>query len=173
MYLTGERIKLRAPEPTDLDLMYGVENDTSLWSVGMGVTPYSRHLLQLFIEESAHDLFIDRQLRMMIVDKETEEVLGMVDLSDFDPMHRRAAVGVLVLPAYRNKGIATEAVSLLTTYSFQLLQLHQLYAYIPVTNGASKAVFEKSGFIQSSCLIDWLSTAEGFIDVFFLQIINR
>ena len=33
-WLKDDMIRLRAPEPEDLELMYAMENDTSLWSVG-------------------------------------------------------------------------------------------------------------------------------------------
>ena len=33
------RIRLRALEPEDLDVLYGIENDHSLWSVGATNVP--------------------------------------------------------------------------------------------------------------------------------------
>ena len=33
-------VRLRAIEPEDLDLLYTIENDTSLWNVGVTSVPY-------------------------------------------------------------------------------------------------------------------------------------
>ena len=45
--LTDGKYRLRAPEPEDLDVLFGMENDTSLWMVSGNAVPYSRPALQL------------------------------------------------------------------------------------------------------------------------------
>ena len=37
-----DEIILRALEPEDLDVLYSIENDIELWSVGYTTVPYSR-----------------------------------------------------------------------------------------------------------------------------------
>ena len=41
-FLANERIYLRAVEPEDLDLMYEMENDPSMWDISSFTVPYSR-----------------------------------------------------------------------------------------------------------------------------------
>ena len=41
-FLDDGVVSLRALDPTDLDLLYIWENDTSLWDVGNSITPFSR-----------------------------------------------------------------------------------------------------------------------------------
>ncbi|KAA6308402.1 Spermidine N(1)-acetyltransferase, partial [termite gut metagenome] len=55
--LSDSRIRLRAPEPEDLTLMYETENDTSLWEFGCLTSPYSRFALKQYIESTQNDLF--------------------------------------------------------------------------------------------------------------------
>ena len=45
--MNGElpRVRLRAMEPEDLDILYRIENDMSLWDVGNTNVPYSRYAL--------------------------------------------------------------------------------------------------------------------------------
>lgn len=45
-------VHLRAIEPEDLDLLYGIENDTDLWNVGVTSVPYSRYTLYEYIANS-------------------------------------------------------------------------------------------------------------------------
>ena len=42
-------LKLRALEPNDLELIYEVENDKSLWVYSNTASPFSRHTLKKFI----------------------------------------------------------------------------------------------------------------------------
>ena len=39
------KIKLRAIEPEDLELLYKIENDVRLWNVGATNVPYSKYTL--------------------------------------------------------------------------------------------------------------------------------
>lgn len=70
-FLENNILKLRAPEPEDLDQLYKWENDTSLWEYGASITPYSRFELKQYLIDSKHDLFSDKQLRLMIIDRKS------------------------------------------------------------------------------------------------------
>ena len=65
-WLKDDAISLRTPEPEDLELMYAMENDTTLWSVGNTTLPYSRYTLRLYLEQSKQDLYAERQARFVI-----------------------------------------------------------------------------------------------------------
>ena len=129
-WLQSENIRLRAPEPEDLELMYLMENDTTLWSVGNTLLPYSRHTLRLYIKQTAHDLYAERQARF-VIETQDGEAIGMIDLADYDPVNSRAEVCIALLSQYRKQGFATAALQLLCEYAMKKLHLHQLYAYIP------------------------------------------
>ena len=77
-------ISLRALEPEDLDLLYQVENDVSLWSVGVTNKPYSRYALHEYIASASGDIYVDHQVRLMICNRDGDTV-GMVDLMNFNP----------------------------------------------------------------------------------------
>ena len=42
MTLKGQNIHLRALEPEDLDFLYEIENNESIWEVSNTQTPYSK-----------------------------------------------------------------------------------------------------------------------------------
>lgn len=170
--LKNEHIRLRALEPEDLEPLYHWENNTELWTVGHSVTPYSRYILKEYIAESHRDIFELKQLRLIIEPCITGKAVGMIDLFDFDPHHRRAGVGILLDMDHQGYGLATEALRLLINYSFSFLKLHQLYAHVPVTNEASKKLFSRCGFTTTGTLTDWLVAEEGYTDILVLQLIN-
>lgn len=168
-YLMNSAIYLRACEPEDLEVMYHIENNTSLWEVSGITVPYSRYTLKQYIESSQNDIYVDKQLRLMAVDKKNNKVIGIADLTDFDPLHGRAAVGIVVLEEDRRKGYANQILQLLYEYSFNFLHLHQLYAFVPCDNEASLALFCGNGFLQCGLLKEWLQTDDGYKDAYLLQ----
>ena len=87
-FLMNERIYLRAVEPEDMDIMYEMENDPSMWDISNFTVPYSRYVLRQYIEGSQCDVFADKQLRLMMVRKSDQCILGTIDITDFVPFIR-------------------------------------------------------------------------------------
>ena len=167
-WLKNDRMTLRSPEPEDLELMYAMENDTTLWSVGSATLPYSRYTLRTYLEQSRQDLFSERQARF-VIDLADGEAAGMIDLAEYDPLNSRAEVCIGLLGRHRGKGIATEAIQLLCQYAFKKLHIHQLYAYVPQWNNESIVLFEKNGFEKNALLRHWQRNENGYNDVFLMQ----
>ena len=155
--LQNKTVCLRAPEPEDLELLYSWENNPEWWEIGNTLAPYSRYLLKEYIAESHRGIFDLKQLRLMIDLCSTGATVGMLDLYDFDPHHRRAGVGIL----------------LLAEYAFSYLKLHQLFVHIPIGNEPSKALFARCGFTVTGILTDWITTKNGYSDVLTMQKINE
>jgi diamine N-acetyltransferase len=171
MLLESKNIKLRAPEPEDLDLFYRWENDTGLWPLGCTIAPYSRYDIKQYMS-SSRGLYESGQLRLMIDTKPGMETVGTIDLYDFNPHHRRAAIGIMVGGEFQKRGIASDALFVLCRYAFSYLKLHQLYAYIPVDNEPSRRLFAHCGFKESGLLSDWQQTEEGYKDVVLVSLIS-
>lgn len=171
--LENEVVLLRAMEPEDLDVLYKWENDTNLWCCGSTLAPYSRFALRDYLLRSTQDIFSARQLRLMIVGKETNVLMGTVDLYDFDLVNLRAGIGILIDTVYRRQGIGYQSLQLLEEYAFLYLSLKQLYAYIPANNLASYQLFRKSGYKESGFLESWIKASGSFMNVHFMQLINR
>ena len=100
-YFCSERVRLRAMEPEDLEVMYAMENDSQTWDVTNFTVPYSRFVLKQYIENSECDMFADRQLRMMIIRVEDDAVIGTIDITEFSPMHARGEVGIAIRKEYQ------------------------------------------------------------------------
>ena len=161
-------LMLRALEPTDLDVLYRWENDEELWHTSATITPFSRKQLWDYIENYDGDIFRTHQLRLMIVEVATYKVVGTLDLFDFDPINRRAYIGLLVDAAYSGKGYGYKAVKLIETYCVEL-GLYQLAAIIPVKNVACIALFDKLGWTLSGTLKDWILRGDTPSDARFYQ----
>lgn len=161
-------VTLRAMEPEDLELLYRIENDTTLWNVGATNVPYSRYALHDFIANSSSDIYRDRQVRLMI-DNDEQETIGIVDVVNFDPQHIRAEIGIVILGAYRNKGYGIRTLSQIEDYARNVLHLHQIYAIIGASNAVSIRLFNSLHYEQSARLRDWLFDGKTFHDALLVQ----
>lgn len=154
--LKGETVYLRSLEPEDLEFVYKLENNETIWEISNTQAPYSRFLIRRYLQNAHQDVYEAKQLRLAICKHQETEPVGMIDLFDFDPLHQRAGVGIVIIDeSERNKGFGKEALGLLINYSFFHLGLHQLYANIDVNNTASISLFTNFGFVCSGIKKDW------------------
>lgn len=171
--LANHIIKLRALEPEDIDFLFDTENDSAFWEISGTQTPFSRHILERYITNAHQDIYEAKQLRLVIEDATNNKtIIGMIDLFDFDPQHQRAGVGILILKAYQQKGLATEALNIFINYAFEILRLHQVYANITEDNQRSISLFEKLHFEKIGTKKDWIKTENTFKNVLLYQLIN-
>lgn len=174
MTLKGTTIYLRALEPEDLEFVYNLENDESIWNVSNTQTPYSKFLIRQYLENAHQDIYEAKQLRLAICQKDTFEAIGLIDLFDFDPVNNRAGIGILIQnETNRGNGIGKEALGLLIGYSFNQLQLHQLYANIGVDNEPSLNLFTTFGFQKIGVKHDWIYSNNSYHDEAVFQLINQ
>ncbi|MBO5156480.1 MAG: GNAT family N-acetyltransferase [Prevotella sp.] len=158
-----KRIRLRAIEPEDLELIYGIENDRSVWNVGITNVPYSRFALNEYIVNAKYDIYTDRQVRLM-VDNSEGKTIGIVDITDYDPRHNHAEVGIIIIDECRQQGYATEVLQAVMEYAKNVIHLHKLYAIIDTNNTAALNTFQKAGFTEECVLKDWLRGTDGYED---------
>ena len=171
--LKGKNIYLRALEPEDLEFVYTIENNESIWEVSNTQTPYSRFLIRQYLENAHQDIYEAKQLRLVICKNQDFEAVGLIDLFDFDPRNNRAGVGILIQNSTnRNSGIGTEALDLLIQYAFTKLNLHQLYANIDLENEASLALFTNFGFQNIGIKKQWNLINGRYKDEALFQLIN-
>lgn len=171
--LKGNIIYLRALEPEDLAFVYAIENNESIWQVSNTQTPYSRFLIKQYLENAHQDLYEAKQLRLAICKNDTFEAVGLIDLFDFDPKNSRAGIGIVIQnTVHRNIGIGQEALSLLLSYVFKQLNLHQVYANIESNNEASSALFTKFDFQKIGTKKDWNFYQGKYYDEDVYQLIN-
>ena len=175
--LENEIVKLRAPELSDVDLLYAWENNMEIWRVSNTISPFSKHTLIKYIENYKLDIFQTKQLRLMVEAKDQSSLMnypvGIIDLFDYDPFHQRAGVGILIHNTeHRGRGYATEALKLLTAYAFEYLHLHQLYCNIASNNEPSLKLFTNQDFEIVGLKKDWIRTKNGWLGEYTLQRIN-
>lgn len=162
-------VRLRAMEPEDLDLLYRMENDRMLWGVGNTNVPYSRYALHDYIANASSDIYADGQVRFM-VERADGETVGIADIVNFNPTHRRAEVGIVIKRSFRRQGLARATMRLLMDYALTVLHLRQLYAIASEENVASLALFGSMGFERKLLLEDWLYDGRKYHNAVLMQL---
>lgn len=173
MTLKGQNIQLRALEPEDLDFLYEIENNESIWEVSNTQTPYSKWVLKNYLENAHQDIYEAKQLRLVIVSSNTNEKVGLIDLFDFDAKNCRAGLGIIVSENFRNQGVGKETLQLISDYAFAHLNLHQLFANITTNNEASLQLFSNFGFQKIGIKKDWNKIKGAFVDEVLFQLIHK
>ncbi len=171
--LKGNIVYLRALEPEDLEFIYAIENDESIWTISNTNTPFSKFLIKQYLENAHQDIYEAKQLRLVICKTESNEIIGLIDLFDFDPTNNRAGIGIIIQEKNnRINGYGSEALQLLINYSFTHLQLNQLFANIGTENEISIALFTKFGFQLIGIKKQWNKVNNLYKDEALYQLIN-
>lgn len=170
--LIGENISLRALEPEDIDFLSSTENDESNWEISSTQIPFSKYILERYIENAHQDIYEAKQYRFVISAIDNTPI-GMIDLFDFNPQHNRVGIGVLITPLFQGKGYASEALELVIEYAFTYLNVHQLFANITSNNKKSIALFEKFNFKPVGVKKDWIFSNSTYKDEILYQLFKK
>lgn len=167
--LRNGALSLRPVEPEDALAMWEMESDPTQWIQNGMMAPYSLRNLKEYALQYRADPFAEGQLRLMLVDKNVAEPVGIVDLYDISASNRTAWVGIYIRPAFRGNGLGRKALLLLEDYCRRLLNLRILAAKIASENAASQRLFAKAGYTECGRLRDWLVSDDRSQDILIFQ----
>ena len=142
--LESSLISLRTLEISDLDFLFSLENDKSLWAVSGTTESFSLVQLANYISHAKQDIAIAEQFRFVI--DWQGKAIGCIDLYEYNFKKQNAGVGIVILKEYRRKGFAKQSLTLLIKYAWEKLHLKQLHTGIFSDNKASLALFQSVGF---------------------------
>lgn len=166
-------VVIRAMEPSDVDVIFGWENDVETWKDGsVNYKPLSKADIQRFVDNSGMDIYQERQMRLMIDEAKTKKTVGCVDLFDFDPFSLHANIGILIDKRYRRKGYALSAIKWMVEYAFDIIGIQSLCATMVSSNEASRQLFEKSGFEYIGTRHKWVRVGKDMADEILFEKVN-
>ncbi|MCE2682885.1 MAG: GNAT family N-acetyltransferase [Flavobacteriia bacterium] len=153
--LRGDKILLRAVEPSDATTLILWENDPENWKVTDTEVPFSLQGIMQLIDQQQH-IRSTGQLRFMICELYSGNPVGAIDLYDADFRHGNASVGILIgdIKA-RNKGYASQALQLMMEYAAKILELYNVQCSIQASNLESIHLFERAGFSRVGVRKNW------------------
>jgi [ribosomal protein S5]-alanine N-acetyltransferase len=98
------------------------------------------------IAKDTYELAAGERLRLGILLREQETLIGTCSLFNLSEQCRRAEVGYGISPEYWRQGYMFEAVSALLGFAFDELSINRIEADIDPRNTASARSLEKLGF---------------------------
>jgi RimJ/RimL family protein N-acetyltransferase len=88
-------------------------------------------------------------LFLAFVEKATRAPIGMGSLQHFDRTRRRAAAGIMLLPAKQAQGYAKEAFAAMLHLAFAVLALEEIWIEFSVDHSAARRVAAAVGLSRS------------------------
>lgn len=141
--LEGEKIYLSPRSCEDAELFTKWFNDFS-------VTDYvnrSSMITTLQAEKEWLQNHCDEEASFVIIEKETENMIGTISLEKINHLHRTATLGVFIGDQEaRHKGYGTEAIHLILEYGFRYLNLNNIALDVLEWNESAIHCYQKCGF---------------------------
>ncbi|HEU4656496.1 MAG TPA: GNAT family N-acetyltransferase [Capillimicrobium sp.] len=81
--------------------------------------------------------------------------LGVALAPQIDREGRQVELGYLVVPSARGRGVASQALGLLTRWAFEELGMLRAYLLIDVENVASSRVAQRCGYVREGVMRSW------------------
>ena len=139
-------IFLRLPVLEDAERILSWENDPTNWTFSSTDSPYTLADIEALIH-SFNSLSDIDQIRYLIIEKETQKVLGAADLFSIDRKESVCEVGILISNEEdRRKGVGSTALILLEDKAREVFGLSRLIALVELDNMPSIRLFEKIGY---------------------------
>lgn len=161
--INGKNIYLRSLEADDIDFLYQIENDKRFWVLSDTRFPYSRNDLINYISNAKQAIDKVGQYRFVICNEMNQSV-GFIDLFDYNAIHKRAGIGLIIAPEFQHKGYGKAALACLVDYAIETLKLTSLIANVLINNPISMRLFEGQEFKKIRVKKKWIRLEKSYID---------
>jgi len=171
--LRGEQIYLRALREEDVSEEYASWLNDKLINQYLEnrYTTHSKESCMEFVKSVSED---QSSILFGIFCNIREFHIGNIKIGPINRLYSRATIGLLIGNRdYWGKGIAAEAICLVSNYAFNKLGLHKLDAGCYSSNVGSKKAFLKAGYEVEGVLRDHFRVNSNFEDSIWLGRINN
>lgn len=151
----SERLLIRAPLWEDGTAVYEAVKDSLAelrpwmpWAQSMPTVAES----EVSIRQSRLQFLERKDLRLLLVHKQTSQLVGSSGLHRIDWQARRFEIGYWVRTSFEKQGYVTEAVNAVTSFAIQELQANRVEIRCDSRNTRSARVAERTGFTLEGIL---------------------
>lgn len=140
--LSGSKVRLRAPERSDIPLFVKWFNDPEvteflLRSPPMGMEEEERWFESLRVSEG----------KVFCIETLDGKLIGNIGIIHIDWTNRKADIGIVIGEKERwSQGYGTEAITLLLGYMFDEMNLERVWLYCDQENMRAQRCYENCGF---------------------------
>lgn len=169
----GERVRLRAPERSDLSQFVEWFNDPEVREGILMILP-----LSLAREEKWFDDMIKKpeEEQVLVIEIELEEkwiIIGTCGFFGFDWRCRSAEVGIVIgEKTYWNQGYGTETMRMMLKHGFDSLNLNRIALDVYDSNRRAIRAYEKAGFIREGIKRQGMFKDGRYIDIIMMSVLR-
>ncbi|MFE0505681.1 GNAT family N-acetyltransferase [Peribacillus butanolivorans] len=150
--LETERLILREIAKEDAEGIFACFSNENVTRYYGQETLESIEEAEKFVDFFSNNYNEKRGIRWGIEKKETKGIIGTIGFNAWLPKHKRAEIGYEIHPEQWGKGYASEAVSRVLTYGFDVMNLTRIGAVVFLNNEASNKLLTNIGFQKEGVL---------------------
>ncbi len=169
----GERLRLRAPERSDLSLFRDWLNDEETTAGLMIYLP-----LSLLDEEAWFEgmLKLPAEEHSLVIETQQEDrwaAIGSCGFHGIDHRCRLAEVGIFIgEKSDWNRGYGTEVMRMLLRHGFETLNLNRIFLRVYANNNRAIRCYEQAGFVHEGILRQAMYKHGRYIDVLIMGVLR-
>jgi len=165
--IEGRYMRLRPWIDSDIPALTALRNDISIQAQLLSRTRGSSPM-QIRDWLSARSSHNDR-LFYVIAESATDRCGGFLQIDKLNFLDRRAELGICVLPDFRGRGFAKEAISLVKGYLVAYWNLRKLNLSVRADNAVARQVYCKIGFRECGRLRSHVFVEGNWHDVVLME----
>ncbi|WP_047985736.1 GNAT family N-acetyltransferase [Ornithinibacillus californiensis] len=171
--LETERFTLRGVTPNDATKLFPMMSNKETMKF---ITPdpvKSEADMQEVVTNYLTKFKDQKEIPWVIINKETDEIIGQFRLHKLHLWHRKAEMGAVVGEAFQQKGVMTEVLQVILPFAFETLNLNRLVGDIFAENDGSRKLLEKFGFTKEGVLRDTDFDGERYHDTVVYSMLKK
>jgi ribosomal-protein-alanine N-acetyltransferase len=145
-------VTLRRIEPADLDAIYAIYSNATLFRYRPGRVRKNRATVANMISHFARDYGKRKIVYLGICPAGSDEVVGIAEIFDCDARVNMVTIGYTLNEAYWGRGLATQTVAALVDYLFAVVGVNRIQAFVMPANGRSGRVLLRNGFVREGTI---------------------
>ncbi len=146
--LEGKLVRLRALEPSDVELAYTWVNDREVTAYLMLRYPMSRGQEEKYLSEASSEGSSFPDVRLAIETRDGVHI-GMCGPHRARPEDRGAELGIMIGDkSFWSNGYGTDTMQTLVRFAFEQMNLHKVALGVFEFNERAQACYRKCGFVE-------------------------
>lgn len=159
--LVNDIVTLKTMELAHIDAIFEAGNYEEIWT-HLAITIRSREEAKTFVEQSLLNKALGKEHPFVIIDNQTNRIIGGTKLMDYDPTHQRINLGYSWLtPAYWRSPINSNCKYLLMQYCFEVLQVNRVQIQADERNIRSRNALARIGATEEGILRSHMIRKDG------------
>lgn len=169
----GKRIRLRAPERSDIPRFTAWLNDPEVTAGLSLMLPMSAASEENWFDAMMKSPNAEHPLVIEIQEDEGWKAVGNVSFMNIDQRNRSAEIGVFIgEKSCWNHGYGTDTMHLMIKHGFESLNLHRIFLRVFETNPRAIRSYEKAGFVHEGRFRQAEFRNGKYIDVLFMSVLR-